>query len=140
MDLARLTDRSREALTEAQSLATRLGHTEVDVEHLLASLLNQDGGLLSRLFARIGIDSGRLRADLDEDLRRRARVSGPGVAPGQIRVTQRLSQLIDAADGEAKRLNDDYVSVEHLALAMISEEGQTGTPRILRQHGIDQLR
>ena len=140
MDLARLTDRSREALTEAQSLATRLGHTEVDVEHLLASLLNQDGGLLSRLFARIGIDSGRLRADLDEDLRRRARVSGPGVAPGQIRVTQRLSQLIDAADGEAKRLNDDYVSVEHLALAMISEEGQTGTPRILRQHGIDRDR
>ena len=83
MDPNRLTQKSQEALHDAQTKALRFGHTEVDGEHLLLALLDQPDGLAPRLLGQAGVDTGRLRADLEAELARRPRVSGPGVAPGQ---------------------------------------------------------
>ena len=115
MDLNRLTQKSQEALHDAQTKALRFGHTEVDGEHLLLALLDQPDGLVPRL-----LDAGRTptptssRPTLEAELCRRPRVSGPGAAPGQVYVTQRLPRCSTTAEREAKRLKDEYVSVEHL--------------------------
>src|SRR5260370_42395458 len=100
MDPARLTQKSQEALHDAQTKALRFGHPEGDGEHLLLALLEQPEGIVPRLLAQAGADTDRLRAALEAELSRRPRVSGPGAAPGQVNVTQRLSRLLDAAGQE----------------------------------------
>ncbi|HEX3390670.1 MAG TPA: Clp protease N-terminal domain-containing protein, partial [Streptosporangiaceae bacterium] len=136
MDPNRLTQKSQEALHDAQTKALRFGHAEVDGEHLLLALLDQPDGLVPRLLDRAGLDAGPLRTDLEAELSRRPRASGPGTAPGQIAVTQRLSRLLDTAQQEAERLRDDYVSVEHIMLALIQEGPATAAGRLLRSHGV----
>jgi len=133
MDPSRLTERSQQALHDAQTKALRFGHTEVDVEHLLLALLDQSEGIVPRLLSQAGSDPDRLRGALEAELGRRPRVSGPGANPGQINVTQRLARLLDSAEQEAGRLKDEYVSVEHLVLAMLAEGPSTVAGRLLRE-------
>jgi ATP-dependent Clp protease ATP-binding subunit ClpB len=136
VDPHRLTQKSQEALQDAQSTAARLGHTEVDGEHLMAALLGQSEGLVPRLLEQAGADVTGLEADLGADLAKRPRTTGPGAAPGQVVVTQRLALLLEAAEREAKRLKDEYVSVEHLVLAVLDEGGKTDAGRRLAEHGV----
>ncbi|MET8428341.1 ATP-dependent chaperone ClpB [Nocardia sp. NPDC004860] len=136
MDTSKLTEKSREALSEAQNAATRSGHSEVDGEHLLLALIDQRDGLVPRLLDQAGADLDALRADLDRELARRPKVSGPGAAPGQVMVTQRLAALLESAEREAKRLKDSYVSVEHLVMALAEEGSGTAAGRILARQGI----
>ncbi|SOC53677.1 ATP-dependent Clp protease ATP-binding subunit ClpB [Blastococcus aggregatus] len=136
MDLNRLTQKSQEALHDAQTKALRFGHTEVDGEHLLLALLDQPEGLTPRLLSQAGADPDALRVDLEADLGRRPKVTGPGAAPGQVYVTQRLSRLFEAAEREAQRLKDEYVSVEHLVVALLEEGSTTAAGRLLRTHGL----
>ncbi|MER6007456.1 ATP-dependent chaperone ClpB [Nonomuraea angiospora] len=136
MDPNRMTQKSQEALHDAQTKALRFGHTEVDGEHLLMALLDQPEGLAPRLVEQAGADPRRLHADLEAELSRRPKVSGPGAAPGQVFVTQRLSRLLDAADREASRLKDEYISVEHLLLALIEEGPTTASGRLLHEQGL----
>ncbi|HEY0487262.1 MAG TPA: ATP-dependent chaperone ClpB [Mycobacteriales bacterium] len=136
MDLNRLTQKSQEALHDAQTKALRYGHSEIDGEHLLLALLEQPDGLVPRLLTAAGTAPDRIRADVEAELSRRPRVSGPGVSPGEVRVTQRLSRLLDAAEREAKRLKDEYVSVEHLLVALVEEGPTTAAGRVLKQHGV----
>ncbi|MFJ4277183.1 ATP-dependent chaperone ClpB [Streptomyces massasporeus] len=136
MDMNRLTQKSQEALQEAQTAAVRMGQTEVDGEHLLLALLEQEDGLIPRLLQQAGREPEELRAAVREELSRRPKVTGPGAAPGQVFVTQRLSRLLDAAEREAKRLKDEYVSVEHLLLALAEEGSSTAAGRLLKEHGI----
>jgi ATP-dependent Clp protease ATP-binding subunit ClpB len=136
VDLNRLTQKSQEALHDAQTKALRFGHTEIDGEHLLLALLDQPEGLVPRLLLQAGAEPDRLRAALEAELARRPRVSGPGVQPGQIAVTQRLSRLLDTADREAQRLKDEYVSVEHLVIALLGEGTETAAGRLLRDAGV----
>src|ERR1700691_4681585 len=135
MDPSHLTQKSAEALHDAQTKALRFGHTEVDGEHLLLALLDQAEGIDPRLRSQAGAYPDRLRTALEVELSRRPRVSGPGVAPGQVRVTQRLSRLLDAAQQEATRLKDEYVSVEHLLLALLAE-GPSAAGRLLQAEGL----
>ena len=136
MDTGSLTEKSREALQEAQNVVTRMGHTEVDGEHLLLALVDQQEGLVPRLLEQAGANVDALRSDLERELSRRPKVSGPGATPGQVMITQRLAKLLDAAEREAKRLKDSYVSVEHLVMAL-SEEGSTSAAgRVLTSHGV----
>jgi ATP-dependent Clp protease ATP-binding subunit ClpB len=137
MDLNRLTEKSQQALSEAQALATRLGHTEVDGEHLLLALLGQPDGLVPRLIAQAGGDPASLTAELEAELAKHPTVTGPGVSPGEIRITQRLSRLLETADQEAKRLKDEYVSVEHLLIAFLGEGEGVSTRKLLTRHGIN---
>lgn len=136
MDMNRLTQKSQEALHDAQTKALRFGHVEVDGEHLLLALLDQAEGLVAPLLARAGADPDRLREDLEAELGRRPRVSGPGVTPGQVHVTQRLSRLLDTADREARRLKDEYVSVEHLVIALVEEGSGSASGRLLKAQGL----
>ena len=134
MDMNRLTQKSQEALHDAQTKALRFGHTEVDGEHLLAALLDQADGLVPRLIVAVGGDPEAVRADIESDLSGRPKVSGPGAAPGQVFVTQRLAKILDAAEREAGRLKDEYVSVEHLLLALTDEGSTTAAGRRLKEH------
>ena len=136
MDPNRLTQKSQEALHDAQTKALRFGHTEVDGEHLLLALLDQAEGIAPRLLSQAGADPDRLRRELEAELARRPRVSGPGASPGQVIVTQRLSRLLDTAEQEAGRLKDEYVSVEHLLLALLAEGPATAAGRLLQQEGV----
>jgi ATP-dependent Clp protease ATP-binding subunit ClpB len=136
MDLNRLTQRSQEALQDAQTLAVRLGHTEVDGEHLLLALLDQRDGIVPRLLVQAGADPDALRTDLEVELSRRPKVTGPAAGPGQVMITQRLARTLDAAEREAGRLKDEYVSVEHLLLALADEGPSTAAGRLLGDHGL----
>jgi ATP-dependent Clp protease ATP-binding subunit ClpB len=136
VDTSRLTQKSQEALHDAQTKALRYGHTEVDGEHLLLALLDQADGLVPHLLDLAGVDLDRLRTGLEAELERRPRVTGPGAAPGQVFVTQRLSRLLDAAQRETDRLKDEYVSVEHLLMALLDEGPQTAAGRLLREQGL----
>jgi ATP-dependent Clp protease ATP-binding subunit ClpB len=136
VDAEKLTQKSQEALHDAQTKALRFGHTEVDGEHLLLALLEQPEGLVPRLVAGVGSEPDAIRSELEAELGRRPRVSGPGAAPGQVFLTQRLSRLLDAAEQEAKRLKDEYVSVEHILIALLDEGSQTAAGRLLARHGL----
>ncbi|HWX95693.1 MAG TPA: ATP-dependent chaperone ClpB [Solirubrobacteraceae bacterium] len=137
MDPNRLTQKTQEALHDAQTKALRYGHTEVDTDHLLLALLEQPDGLVPRLLARADVDTGALRAALARALESRPRVSGPGAGEGQIGMSRALAQLLDASEQEAQRLKDDYVSVEHVLLAMLASASASGAGRLLREHGVN---
>ena len=136
MDLNRLTQKSQEALHDAQTKALRFGHQEVDGEHLLLALLEQGEGLVAPLLARTGADVDRLREDLEAELGRRPRVTGSGADPGKVYVTQRLNRVLEAAEQEARRLKDEYVSVEHLVVALLDEGSDSAAGRVLARHGV----
>src|SRR6201991_2582168 len=136
MDPERLTQKTQEALHDAQTRALRFGHTEVAPEHMLLALITQPDGLVPRLLLRADVDAGGLAERLEAELRRRPRVSGPGAAPGQVYVSRRLSELLDVAEQEAQRLKDDYVSVEHVLLAFLRAGGDTAAGRLLSESGL----
>ncbi len=136
MDMNRMTQKTQEAIQSAQSLAVRYGHVEVDGEHLLLALLEQEGGLVSRLVQRLDIDPGKLIEVVRSELQRLTSVSGPGVEPGKIYVTQRFNQLMVKAESEAKQLKDDFVSVEHLLLAMTDAGSKTALGKIFQQFNL----
>jgi ATP-dependent Clp protease ATP-binding subunit ClpB len=129
MDLNKLTEKSQEALRSAQAYAVEKGHSDVDAEHLILALLGRPDGLAARLLEQANVDPDLLRDEVEAQLRRRPRVTGPGAAPSQVHVTRRLGQVLEKAFQEAQRLKDDYVSVEHLLLALIDERVITGVPR-----------
>ncbi|MBX3730310.1 MAG: type VI secretion system ATPase TssH, partial [Candidatus Sumerlaeia bacterium] len=134
MDMNRLTQKSQEALGAAQNLAVEYGHQEVDAEHLLVALLAQDEGLIPKLLARVGGSVESIRDAGEALLHTRPRVSGPGYDPTKIFLTQRLSKVLLAAEKQAKRLKDEYVSVEHLFMALLEDE-KVG--KLLKQHGVE---
>jgi ATP-dependent Clp protease ATP-binding subunit ClpB len=140
MDLNKLTIKSQEAFSNAQELAARRGHIEVDGEHLLAALLEQEGGLIPRLLQKLTIPVESMIKAVREELDRRPSVSGPGAEPGKIYVTQRLNQLLIKAGDEAKRLKDDFISVEHLFLALADEGRQTPAGKIFQTFQLDRNR
>ena len=118
MQLEKLTTRSRAAVSEAQALAIRHGHPRVDETHLALALLEQDGGLAARVVDKMGVEAPVLMASLRRALQKRPEVSGPGTAQGKIPVTSELQRVLVGAMDEAKEMGDDFVSVEHLLLAL----------------------
>ncbi len=140
MDFNKLTQKSQEAFAEAQNKAVSLGHVEVNGEHLLWALLDQPEGLVPRLLQRMDLRPEIIKKSIEAELDRLPRVSGPGAEPGKIYVSQHLNRVLVAAELEAKRLKDEYVSVEHLFLAMLAEGDKTPSGKLLKQAGIDKER
>lgn len=136
MDINKLTQKSQEALQAAQTKAVQRGHVEIDGEHLLFALVNQDQGLIPRIIERMGVAPTVLTHAIDTELNKRPSVAGPGFDPGKIHVSQRFSKILVDAEAEAKRLKDDYISVEHLLIALAKEADQSAAGRILAQYGI----
>ncbi|PAW79401.1 MAG: ATP-dependent chaperone ClpB [Verrucomicrobia bacterium Tous-C9LFEB] len=129
MDLSKFTEKAQVALSEAQDSAVRYGHQGIDVEHVLAALLKQEGGLAPRLLERAGVNVELLASKLEDELKRQPSVSGSG----NIYLTQRTNQLYVRAQDEAKKLKDEYTSVEHLLLAMLNEPASTPIGKIFKE-------
>jgi ATP-dependent Clp protease ATP-binding subunit ClpB len=137
MDTGKLTQKAQEALQAAQVKAVRYGHQEIDVEHVLLALLVQENGLVARLVERMGGSLATLTARVEELLDRRPKVSGGGTEAGKVYVTQRLNRVLVKAGDEAKRLKDEYISVEHLFLAMLEEGRDAPCAAVFRELGLD---
>ena len=136
----RMTQKAQEALQAAQEKAIRYSHQELDGEHLLLCLMEQDDGVVPKLVERLGIRPAELRARLEEELERRPKVKGASTEAGKIYVTQRLNQVLVKAADEAKRLKDEYVSVEHIMLAFLDEGKASPAGKLLAQMGVDRAR
>jgi ATP-dependent Clp protease ATP-binding subunit ClpB len=129
MDLNKFTENATATIAAAQEEATRLGNQAVDVEHLFYALLTQENGLVPRLFERLKVSLDLSLTKTQAALDRLPKVTGAG-ATGQTGITQRLNKLLLRAQDEAKKLKDEYVSVEHLVLAMFGEDRGTEIARI----------
>ncbi len=137
MDMNAFTQKSQQALSEAQAAAVRLGHQQVDAEHLLDALLRQEQGLVPSLLEKAGYDAGSYTTELERELSRLPRVSGPGSQPGSIYVTPRLNEVLVRAQDLAKSLKDEYVSVEHIFLALLDEPPGSVIGRVNAKFGVD---
>ena len=138
MDFNRLTEKSQEAIREAQNLATTYGNQQVDVEHLLLAMLEQEGGLAPSILMRADVPVENLHRRLKAEIEKLPKVSGTGTRPDQVYVTNRLSRLLTVAEEQAKRLKDDYVSIEHLLLAVAEDAGPAGS--LLKEFGLSRDR
>jgi ATP-dependent Clp protease ATP-binding subunit ClpB len=134
MNISRFTERSQDALRDAQTMATRRSHQGVDVEHLLLAMVQQTDGLASNVLEAAGAHVAALQERLTAELDRLPQVSGPAGTPEQLYVTQRLSRVLTRAEDEAAALKDEYVSIEHVLLAMLDE--RTGAGKLLRDQGV----
>src|SRR5438309_940655 len=123
VDVNRMTHKVQEALQSAGGIATRRSHQGIDVEHLLQALLEQPDGLAPNLLEAAGVAPRAVEEAVERELARRPQVSGPAAGPSQTFITQRLSQLLTKAEDEMRALKDEYLSVEHLLLAMAAEGG-----------------
>ncbi len=131
MDLNQFTEKAQQALAGAQKLAARFNHQQIDVEHALLSLLDQEKGLTPAILEKAGVSADAVTIKIQRELEKQPKVTGTNAEP---RLTQRLIKLIDTAEGEAKKLKDEYVSVEHLLLAMTDDTGVAG--KTLREFGL----
>jgi ATP-dependent Clp protease ATP-binding subunit ClpB len=122
MDFNRFTEKLQEGLRSAQGLASRNGQQQLDVEHLLTALLEQEGGLTQSILAKAGVKLEDVHRHLTQALSKLPRVSGTSAGIDQIYISPRLQQLLNKAEDEAKRLKDEYVSVEHVLLAATDEK------------------
>jgi ATP-dependent Clp protease ATP-binding subunit ClpB len=138
MDLNRFTEKAQEALQTAQKRAVRAGNQQVDVEHLLAALLDDEQGLVPAILRKANVNVDGLRQKAEQELERLPRVSGSTGGPDQFYVTGRLNRVLTQAEDEIKQFKDDYVSVEHLLLAMTSDGGAAG--RLLKEFGVNRDR
>jgi ATP-dependent Clp protease ATP-binding subunit ClpB len=130
MNLQKYTEKAQEALLAAQSLATTYNQTEIQPEHLLLALLEQDGGVVPQVFTKLNVAPTEAAARLRAQVERLPRVSG---APQQPHISGRLNALTNSAEQEAKNLHDDYVSTEHLLLALIEEGPRHPSGKLLQQ-------
>jgi len=130
MDLSKTTQKVQDAMQQAQVKALRYGHQEVDAEHVFLALLDQEGGLVPRLIESIGASVPVARARVEQELEKRPRVQGATEA-GKVYITQRLNQCLVKAGDEARRLKDEYISVEHLLLVFADEM------KFLKENGVE---
>ncbi len=123
MDMNRMTLKLQEALQSASAHAMRRSHQGIDVEHLLLALLEQEGGLTGPLLEQAGLSVAAIRSATEQVLAKLPQVQGGGATPGQLHITSRLSQVLTSAEQEMQGLKDEYLSVEHVLLAMVNEGG-----------------
>ena len=131
---SRFTEKLQEALGRAQNAALSAHNQAVDVEHLLAALLEDDEGLVSSVLKLGGVDRAIVRRKLADELAKVPHVTGGGTDSSQVYATQRLGRVLARAEQEAGKLKDDYISVEHVLIAMLDEPGAAS--RILREAGM----
>ncbi len=136
MDLERFTNKSREALATAQEVAVNRGHQVVGPKHLLSALLDQEEGITGRFLEHAGIDPAALKQGLEKLLEKIPKVHG---YEGTLQMSSSLARVLSKAEQEAKQLKDDYVSVEHLLLAL-TEEGDEDLKNLLSQFNLDRDR
>ena len=136
MDINKFTDKAREAVSDAQNIAAGMGHQETDMEHLALALVQQENGIVPRILEQMGVQTRALAVGLEELLRKRPSVSGPGADPTKIMITQALARALGEAQNEARRMKDEYVSVDHLFLALTGAEASSPLGGLFREYNI----
>ena len=133
MQLDKLTLKSQEALQEAKAIAERNSHQQIDVEHLLLALLGQKEGIVIPILQKLGANPSLIASQLEEELKRIPKVTGGGA--GQVYLSSRVNEILTAAWKEAERLMDEYLSTEHLLIA-ICDEKRGASYQILQKNGV----
>jgi ATP-dependent Clp protease ATP-binding subunit ClpB len=133
MDAEKLTLKAQEALQEAKSIAERKHHQQIDVEHLFLALIGQKEGIVIPILQKLGSNPELIASQLEDELNRIPQVTGRGA--GQVYLSSRLNEILNNAWKEAERLTDEYVSTEHLLIA-IADEKQGAAFQILRRNGV----
>src|SRR5437660_9009916 len=133
MQMDRLTLKSQEALQEAQRIAQGFSHQEIDGEHLLLAMIGQPDSLIPDLLEKIGVPTAKLKPDLERELARRHKVQG--ISSTDLFLSSNMKKVLDAAQSEASKLKDDYISTEHLLLGLL-DEGGSSLKRIFQTHGL----
>ena len=136
MNAEKYTRKTLDAVRTAQSMAQENGNQYLTPEHLLYALVDQDGGLIGSLFGKMGVDCDGLLSEIDTLIRRLPKVSG---GSGEVYASPETGKVLDLAEKTAEKLHDEYVSVEHLMLALFSE-GTSGVKQLLQNHGITRSR
>ncbi|RUM88273.1 MAG: ATP-dependent chaperone ClpB [Thermodesulfatator sp.] len=131
MRLDRFTFKAQDALQEAQRIAETRGHQQLEPEHLLKALVEQEGGLVPMILDRLGVNNRLVSSDLDEYLDKLPQVSGTGF---QVYLSLTLKQILDQAERLAREMRDEYISTEHLLLSIL--DTHTEAARILRNRGV----
>jgi ATP-dependent Clp protease ATP-binding subunit ClpC len=139
MRFDRFTERAQDAAMRAYEVLQRHGHSQVDTEHLLLALIEQPEGVIPEILSQLGVDLEVIGHRLDEELKRTPRTQIYGQGVGQVYITPRLKRVIDQSNQEASKLKDDYISTEHLFLA-IAGERNTPAARILAEVGVNRQR
>ncbi len=139
MRFDRFTERAQDAAMRAYEVLQRYGHTQVDTEHLLMALIEQPEGVIPEILKQSGVDPEVINQRIDEELKRSPRTQIYGGGVGQVYITPRLKRVIDQSNEEASKLKDDYISTEHLFLAIASERN-TPASRILAEAGVTRQR
>ena len=139
MDFAKLTQMSREAVTEAQNIARRQAHNEVDTWHLLAALLAQENGIVPGVLEKLNLPASAAQLAVARELERLPKVSG-SVDTSKIYVTQAVNEVLTRAEEEAGKLKDEYVSVEHLLLGLIAVAKPEGLKKFCRSFDLDRAK
>ena len=137
MSNEKLTMKSQEALMEAQKIAIRSGQQQVDGDDLLLAIVEQSEGLVPKVLRKMDVAVDKLIDELAAELAKRPQVSGGPTEAGKMYITDRLQKLLIQAEDDAKRLKDEYVSVEHLLLPLIDEGDKTVAGRLLAKYGVD---
>lgn len=136
MRFDKFTERAQDAAMRAYEILQRYQHSQADTEHLLLALLEQPNGLIPEILEKMGVESEMVMARLDQVLSAAPKVGGMvNMAVGQVYITPRLKRVLDNAQEEAKNMQDEYISTEHLFLAVCSERG-TPSARILQEVGV----
>jgi ATP-dependent Clp protease ATP-binding subunit ClpB len=133
MQPERLTIKSQEALQEAQRIAQGYTHQEVDGEHLMLAMIGQADSLIPNLLEKLGVSPSKLRPDLERELERRHKVQG--TSSTDLFMSSSLKKALDAAQGEASKLKDDYISTEHLLLGLL-DSSDTSLKELFQAHGL----
>ncbi|HKJ27590.1 MAG TPA: AAA family ATPase [Anaerolineales bacterium] len=139
MRFDRFTERAQEAAQRAAEIIQRYGHNQIDTEHILLALIEQPDGVISQLLEIMNVDPKNLTERLDYILRTSPKANIFGGGAGQIFITPRVKRIVDLANEEANRLKDEYISTEHLFLAVLSERS-TPAARLLEGAGITKER
>src|SRR5258708_11136692 len=126
MDINKFTEKAQEALQAAQKLAVRFNNQQIDVEHLLVALLDQEKGLAPAILSKAGVSLDSVMVRAQREIEKLPRVTGSGGAPDHFYLTGRMQKLLGNAEDEAKKLKDDFVSIEHLLLALTDDRGAAG--------------
>jgi len=139
MRFDRFTERAQDAAQKAAEIIQRYGHNQIDTEHILLALIEQPQGVVSQLLENMSVDVDVLRDRLDEMLRESPKASIYGGGTGQVFITPRVKRIIEVANQEATKLKDEYISTEHLFLAVV-EEKDTPSSRLLKDNGVTKER
>ncbi len=139
MRFDRFTERAQEAAQRSAEIIQRYGHNQIDTEHILLALIEQPQGVISQILETLKVDAGALTERLDYILRTSPKANIFGGGAGQIFITPRVKRIIDLANEEANRLKDEYISTEHIFLAILSERS-TPAARLLEGAGVTRER